>query len=103
MSSNREACLTAGFQDPAPLAFGAAAPNTMFNAIPQRVLETPIEDRAAVANLLGLLDPDPVVREEQIRRTLGAISFCHPLCVHLRHLPRSSIPASDWFAPLASQ
>jgi len=70
MSSDRKALFSTGFQDPAPLAFGASAPNTVFNAIPQRVLKTAIEHRATDTHLLGHLDTNTIVREEQIGRTL---------------------------------
>ena len=68
----------AGAQDAPTLALGRATPDTMFDAVLERVLETLGLHRAARADLAGNVDTDTVRREEERWLTAAAVSIEHP-------------------------
>ena len=65
-------------QDASPLPFAAPAPHAVVDAVLQCVLQARRRDRAAVADLAGLVDPDTVAGEERRRRVEAAVARRHP-------------------------
>src|SRR5712691_4096947 len=65
-------------QDAPALALRCSPPYTVFDAVEQCVLEAFGPDRAALADVLGRLDTEPVGREELGRAGAPATRVQHP-------------------------
>ena len=74
--SVREAATT---EDAAAFAFGGAAPDAVVDAVGEGVLEARLLDGAVGADPAGLLDADPVRREEVVGGSAPALGLEHPL------------------------
>ena len=66
-------------QDAAAFALGGAAPDAVVDAVGEGVLEARLLDRAVGADPAGLLDADPVGREEVVGGAAPALGLEHPL------------------------
>jgi hypothetical protein len=69
-------------EDTATLALRAAAPDTVVDAVGQRIFEALLDDRTLGADTLCSLNPEPVTREEDVRRKVSALACSHPIRIH---------------------
>lgn len=72
----------AAAEDPATLALRAAAPDAVVDAVVERVLEALGDDGAGRADVLGGLDAEAVVGEEDGRVDVTTRCLRHPLRAH---------------------
>jgi hypothetical protein len=82
-------------EDAATLAFAAAAPHAVVDALVERELETRRDHRAVLADLAGAVDADAVAREEGGRWVQTAVAVGHPGGHRIGVVRERAIPPVD--------